>query len=138
MSLDRIRKEWRSICGLALMFIIAAVSLGVDIVFPNDKFWFQRSGALITLAGVWLQYSKLVSTWKQAFDSEMKGETQADRLEAGKGSWMSDSLKENRATRQFVIRLHEIVTAKSTKDKLSVFLMVCGTLVWAYGDLLFR
>ena len=138
MSPNNLRKEGISICILALFFIITAASFYVDLTNPNDKFWFQRSGALITVAGVWFQYMKIVSTWKQAFENEINHMPTKESLESGQGLWMSDMAKEGWRTRDFVKRIHSIVTAKSPKDVISILLVVSGTLIWAYGDLPFR
>ena len=138
MSLENLRKEGASICIIAVAIIVTAVSLFVDITFHNEVFWFQRSGAVMTVAGVWFQYRKIVSTWTQAFESEINYIPTKESSESGQGIKMSDIAKESWQTRDFVKRIHDIVTAKSPKDLISIFLVVSGTLIWAYGDLPFR
>ncbi|HHQ4482492.1 hypothetical protein ACET8J_04395 [Aeromonas veronii] len=138
MLLNCIRDEWRSICGLTLIFLITAVSLYTDLAFPNDKYWFQRSGALITIASVWFQYQKIANSWAQAFENEINNIPTKTSSESGQGISMRAMAQEGWDSRDFIKRIHNMITAKSKKDVISLLLVVAGTLIWAYGDLPFR
>jgi hypothetical protein len=120
------------------MVAISLVSAYVDFSSSNDFFWFQRSGALIVLAGANLQYSKLVTLWKKAFEREMAIEPVESRIASGQGISMLAMAKESVQTRDFAIRIHDAVTEKSMKDVVAIFLIVLGTVVWGYGDLPFK
>ena len=133
-----LKDEKFSVLFTVSMVALALVAICVDLAAPNDKYWFQRSGALIALAGVELQYARLISTWQKAWQREMAIEPVESRLASGKGVSMLAMAKESVQTRDFAIRIHRIVTEKSRKDVVAVVLVVVGTIVWAYGDLPFR
>lgn len=138
MTLTFLKDEKFSVFFTCLMLAIALLALYVDFTSPNDKHWFQRSGALIALAGVELQYARLVSTWQKAWQREMAIEPVESRLASGQGVSMLAMAKESVQTRDFAIRIHNIITEKSRKDVVAVALIVAGTIVWAYGDIPFR
>ena len=120
------------------MVVIFVASCCVDIFFPNEIYWFQRSGALIVLAGVGLQYSKLVSLWKKSgyrntiADSDLDPETPEHVKKIG-GTGAVE-----KAAFDLSVRNHDMITSKSLNDKIAFVMMVLGTLVWAYGDILFH
>jgi len=124
--------------AIAIISIYFDYQLYLDSIDNNESFWFQRSGALIVLAGVELQYSKLVNLWKKAFDQEMSLESVESKIGSGQGISMLEMAKDSVKTRDFTIRIHTVITEKSKKDTIAVLLMVIGTVVWAYGDLPFK
>lgn len=138
MILDVLKNERFSVVFTSLMVLLSAVSLYVDFVSPNDTYWFQRSGALIVLAGVNLQYAKLITLWKKALEKEMTIEPVESRVASGQEIGMFQMAKESELTRAFSIRIHDIVTEKSMKDVIAVPLIVFGTAMWGYGDLPFK
>jgi hypothetical protein len=120
------------------MVAMSLASGYIDFSLSNDVFWFQRSGALIVLAGANLQYSKLVSLWRMALEREMAIEHVESQISSGQGISMLAMAKESVQTRDFAIRIHDVVTEKSMKDVIAIFLIVLGTVVWGYGDLPFK
>lgn len=138
MILDVLKNERFSVIYTSLMVFLSGASLYVDFAAPNDVYWFQRSGALIVLAGVNLQYAKLVALWKKALERETAVEPVESRVASGQGISLLQTAKESETTRAFAIRIHDIVTEKSAKDGIAVFLIVFGTAMWGYGDLPFK
>ncbi|EKT4442749.1 TPA: hypothetical protein R9Y59_001671 [Stenotrophomonas maltophilia] len=121
-----------------LMVVIAIAACVVDWYSPNEYFWFQRSGALLVLAGVSLQYSKLTSSWKQRLDPAYFGKTTEERIRDGSGISMLAEAEALDQTRKLVAELHQIVAEPDLRDFFSVAFAIVGTLVWALGDVPFR
>lgn len=138
MILDILKNERFSVAFTSLMVLLSGVSLYVDFASPNDMYWFQRSGALIVLAGVNLQYAKLITLWKKALEREMAIEPVESKIASGNGISMLTMAKESEQTRAFAIQIYDVVTEKSMKDVIAVLLIVFGTVMWAYGDSPFR
>ena len=135
---DALKTERFSVVFTGLMVVLSAISLYVDLSAPNDAYWFQRSGALIVLAGANLQYAKLVGLWKKAFEREMALEPVESRIASGKGLGILEMAKDSVQTRDFSIRIYETVTEKSMKDVIAVFFIVFATVIWGYGDIPFK
>jgi len=52
-------KVYKTDITLALLAVLpAGISLGLDLLQSNDYFWFQRSGALMVLFGVLLDFNQ--------------------------------------------------------------------------------
>ena len=127
--------------SITFSFVILAASIAsiiFDFLTPNDFYWFQRSGALIVLAGVELQYSNLMSVWKKAVEREKNIESVVSRIASAKGIGMKELAEESEKTRAFALRIHETVTSKSTKEVFAVAFIIAGTVIWGYGDLPFK
>jgi hypothetical protein len=118
--------------------VFAGVSFYWDLSHKNEVFWFQRSGALLVLAGANLQFAKLAELWKRALEAETKVPTVEEKIASGHGISMAATARESSATRDFAIRIHKMVTEKSRKDVLAVIFIVAGTVIWGYGDLPFK
>lgn len=127
-----------SLFFLATVFVLTLASLIGDFLLPEKHYWFQRSGALIVLAGVELQYAKLVDLWNRALEGEMTVEPVESRIASGQGVSLLSTARESETTRKLAVRLHTLVTEKSPKDILAVACIIVGTIVWAYGDLPFK
>ncbi len=133
-----IKNERFCIFFTVLMLVLAGASWYADSSVKNDFYWFQRSGALIVLAGANLQYSKLVNLWEKAFQREMALEPVSSKIASGQGISMLSMANESVQTRDFAIRIHDIVTEKSMKDVWAVIFIIAGTVIWGYGDIPFR
>lgn len=127
-----------SLFFLVTVLVLAIASLVGDFLLQDTDYWFQRSGALIVLAGVELQYAKLVDLWNRALQAEMNLEPVDSRIASGKGISLLGTAKESETTRNLAIRIHSLVTEKSPKDVLAVACIIIGTIIWAYGDLPFK
>jgi hypothetical protein len=138
MIFDILKNERFSVVFPSLMLFLSGVSLYVDFSASNDVYWFQRSGALIVLAGLSLQYAKLVALWKKALERETAVEPVESRVTSGQGIGLIQTAKESEATLAFAIRIHDIVTEKSAKDVIAIFHIVVGTTMWGYSDLPFK
>ncbi|WP_057972903.1 hypothetical protein [Lysobacter antibioticus] len=120
------------------MVMLSLVGLWLDITLKDGFYWFQRTGALLVLAGVELQYAKLTSLWKNELGDELNAPTVRERLSSGQGISMLQEAQAAEATRGLAVRLHRIVTDKSMKDVAAVISLIIGTIIWAFGDLPFR
>lgn len=122
----------------AAMLALSAASLWLDIAHRNEVFWFQRSGALLVLAGANLQYAKIVDLWRSALDVQARIPTAEEKIANGQGIGMRAAAEESSETRDLAIRIHNMVTEKSGKDIVAVIFIVAGTVIWGYGDLPFK
>lgn len=132
------QSERFSVFFASLVVLLAVVGLYIDVTLEDGFFWFQRTGALLVLAGVELQYAKLTSMWKSELDGALSVPTVQERIKTGQGVSMLDEAKTSEATRRLAIRLHRMVTEKSAKDVLAVAFVITGTIIWGFGDLPFR
>jgi hypothetical protein len=135
---ELLKNERFSIVFSATIIVVSAGSLLYDFFVLNEMYWFQRSGALLVLAGVELQYSKITALWKKAVERERAIEPVESRIESGKGIKMSELAEESERTRAFALRIHDTLTGKSAKEIVAVVFIITGTIVWAYGDIPFR
>jgi hypothetical protein len=138
MNLSFIRNNRFPIFFTLAMLALTFVSLWWDITHKNEVYWFQRAGALVVLAGANLQYAKVVDLWKRALEVESNLPSVEERIASGQGISMSATAKETSETHAFAIRIHGMVTEKSRKDVLAILFILFGTVIWAYGDLLFK
>jgi hypothetical protein len=126
--------------GFFALFMVALAlgGLYLDWSLKDDFYWFQRSGALLVLAGVELQYAKLKSMWKEGLEEALAIPSVAQRIASGQGVSLRQEAETADATRRLLVRLHMLVTEKSLKDVLAVVFLIVGTVVWGFGDLPFR
>lgn len=121
------------------MVFFTGISLYVDWMYKNDFYWFQRAGALLVLTGIELQYAKLTSLWKNELEKELAAISLVhERIKSGQGISMLQEAASSEQTRGLAIRLHCLVTEKSSKDVWAVMFIITGTMIWAFGDLPFR
>lgn len=132
------QNEAFSVFFASFMVLLAVVGLVLDFSLEEDFYWFQRTGALLVLAGVELQYAKLTSMWKSELDSSLSVPTVQERIDSGQGVSMLEEAKTSEATRKLAMLLHRMVTEKSAKDVWAVAFVIVGTIVWGFGDLPFR
>ena len=133
-----LNNEKFSIFFSSLMLIIFGASYYIDAFYPNDTYWFQRSGALIVLAAVQLQYSKISSLWEKAghYMAIPSSELDPETPEHVKRIGGMTSIE--KTTLDLSVQNHEMITNKSYKDTIAVLMIILGTVVWAYGDIPFR
>lgn len=60
------------------------------------------------------------------------------KISSGDGISLIELSRESHETRNFVIRIFQIVTEKSLKDEFGVLFIIIGGAIWAYGDLIFK
>jgi hypothetical protein len=133
-----IENEKFSIFFTLVIVVLGISSLARDLMTPNETYWFQRSGALLVLAGVGLQYSRINALWQSEMNREKEIESVASRIESGNGINMKELAEESQKTRAFALRIFDTVTTKSIKEVIAVSLIVGGTIIWGYGDLPFK
>ena len=119
------------------MILVCTVSVAADLTVEQLRYWFQRSGALVVIAAMQLQYSKLVSLWKQAIATEQQIDPVVARLERDERISMKSAHDESAATRNFAVRLHGLLTQRDIRDVWATVFLIVGTLIWSYGDLPF-
>ena len=132
------QNERFSVFFASFMVLLAGIGLYLDWTLKDGFYWFQRTGALLVLAGVELQYAKLTSMWRSELDRELSVPTVQERISSGQGVSMLQEAKNSEATRGLAIRLHRLVTEKSAKDVWAVAFVIGGTIIWGFGDLPFR
>ncbi|UIP30292.1 hypothetical protein [Photobacterium sp. TLY01] len=136
--MELIKNNRFSVSFSFLMILIAVISLIADFITSNPNFWFQRSGALIVLAGAELQYSSILSNWAKAKSREKEMLELEAKIAQGNGISMSGIYQELAKTRNFSIEIHELITQKSQKQSVAIFFIVLGTVIWGYGDMPFK
>lgn len=117
---------------------LSVAGLTLDIWLRDQNFWFQRSGALLTLAGIQLQYAKIASLWRLQLKNELGQETVAHKLASGKGVGLKETAENEERTRRLAQRLYGIVTGRDSRDVWAVALIIVGTIVWGFCDLPFK
>jgi pheromone shutdown protein TraB len=122
----------------ALVILLSCAGLFLDISLKDGHFWFQRSGALLTLAGVELQYAKLLTVWRMQLGAILDRESVQSRLASGKGVGLLETAREAEDARNLAQSLYNIITGKSAADIWAVALIVVGTLIWGFADLPFK
>lgn len=121
-----------------LLSVFAALaSLLADIYMRGEILWFSRSGALLVLTGALLEYQKLLKLWSSAKHVEQSLESVASRIKRGTGVGLKETAEESVQTRDFAIRIYDVLTKKDKTEVCAVIMVVLGTLVWAYGDIPF-
>lgn len=143
--LEILRKEKFSIFLTILTVAICVVSFLADIFSTEAIYWFQRSGALIVLAGVELQYSRLNSVHIPAtiyytipssvLDPDIQ---QFQKENYGISDIEKTSLDIAANSQEIATETSALVTKKMLKDSIAILLIVIGTAIWAYGDLPFK
>jgi hypothetical protein len=133
-----IKNEKFSIIFTTCMILAGIISFTIDLLLKNELYWFQRSGALLVLAGVELQYSRLTMLWQSAVNREREIEPVQSRIDSGKGIGMKELAEESEKTRAFALRIFDAVTTKSKKEIIAISLIISGTFIWGYGDLPFK
>jgi hypothetical protein len=136
--MDLIKNNWFSISFSVLMILVAIISLIADFLASGQNFWFQRSGALIVLAGAELQYSSILSNWAKAKSRETEMLELEAELAKGNGIKMTEIYQQLAKTRNFSIEIHELITQKSQKQSVAIFFIILGTVIWGYGDMPFN
>lgn len=126
-----------AIIFVIIAVLITAISFYVDFVFKCDINWFSRSGALLALSGASLEYGKLLKLWESAKHNEQSLESVKSRIERKAGVGLKETAEESVQTRDFAIRIYDVLTQKDKLDILAFILVVAGTLIWAYGDIPF-
>ena len=122
----------------ALMIVFSVAALVADILLKDGTYWFQRSGALLTLAGIELQYAKLLSVWRLQLTPVLTRESVQARIASGKGVSSLDTAREAEEAKNLAQSLYNIVTGKSANDTWAVSLIIAGTIIWAFADLPFK
>ncbi|MBE4008478.1 hypothetical protein HJ134_23035 [Vibrio parahaemolyticus] len=117
--------------------VIAVVSFVVDYKFDCETYWFTRSGALIALSGALLEYSKLMKLWASSKQNEQSLESVSTRIKKGSGVGLKEVAEESVQTRDFAIRIYNVLTNKDKVDVYALIMAISGTLIWAYGDIPF-
>lgn len=121
-----------------ILILLSLGSLFLDLFAFAPTNWFQRSGALLILAGIQLQFSKLVGTWRAAIAKEEPALTVDERLARGMKVSMHGEADQSARTRNFALELHRLLTARSKEDIGALALILIGTVVSSYGDIPFR
>jgi hypothetical protein len=115
---------------------VAVIAVSISIYFDRDTchwVWFQRSGSLVALIGAVLGYRSIVR-----LGIEGVGATTPPAIMAKVVS-IDDSGPVQMGN--FAIDEHtQRLLNEAAYDKLAgfvgAFLIICGTLIWGYGDLL--
>ena len=126
-------KHARNFCWL--MVALAVVSMAVDLWENDQTYLFARAGALLTIAGVNLQYVKLIQLWDTTLKGQITRPPVEERIASGSGVELGDAARQAEEAQNLARSLHGLVTEKSLKDVLAIRFIVFGTLIWAYGDL---
>jgi len=107
-------KVYKTDITLALLAVLpAGISLGLDLLQSNDYFWFQRSGALMVLFGVLLDFNQ-----NQYQKTQESTGVKINGIPAIIGSSMP--------------------LARKRIQVFSIALAVLGTFIWGYGDIPFK
>lgn len=132
------KTEWFSILFSLTIISISIASAGYDLYSPNETYWFQRSGALVVLAGVELQYSAITALWPKNLESVAESSGRTSPMVAGQGFDIRGLAEGSERTRMFAPRVHDTVSRGRCKETFAVGLIVVGTMIWGYGDLSFK
>jgi len=109
-----IREYWIDILFTLLAVIPVCVSLYIDInTIENEYYWFQRSGSIMVLFAVALDFEQSKYT---------KTKESSSLMIEGKPAIIGQVLS---ITRVYI-------------QRFSIVLIVLGTAIWGYGDLLFK
>lgn len=100
-------------------FTLLSLSMSIALC---DVEWFQASGAIVTLGGVLLAARKII---RLGYEDFVRDERTLD------GGTMDERTPEQlEASRQFDLDMQAYPQ--------SIFLIITGTLIWAYGGILLR
>jgi hypothetical protein len=121
-----------------LMIVLSIAALIADFVLKDNTYWFQRSGAFLTLAGVELQYAKLLSIWRMQLTPVLSRDSVQARIASGKGVSLLETAQESEEAKNLAQSLYNIVTGKNVSDIWAVSLIIAGTIIWAFADLPFK
>lgn len=102
---------------VSLLFLTAGVALSVLL---NDWHWFARSGSLVVVAGI------LLTSW-QLIDN-------AQRLDVHFSDSSHDWAETAESRKR--VRKHIKDDASWHNERYGLYLLIAGTLVWGFGDLL--
>lgn len=117
--------------------VISILSFYLDFNYKCETYWFPRAGALLALSGAILEFSKLMKLWGLSKQTEQSIESVESRIDRGAGIGMRELATESVHTRNFTIRIYNVLTQKDITDKYAFILVVAGTVIWAYGDIPF-
>ncbi len=97
---------------------LLVVFFSIDMIYAdgnNDTYWFQRSGSVVVVLAAWLEYRQI----KPFFDVLKLKDKAANAGNKYFGLWAED-------------------TVRNFFSGIALFLAIAGTIVWGYGDLLFK
>ena len=112
--------------------LVVVISIRSDIG-ATSWMWFQRSGAVVVLTGALLGYRSIIRLGKQGVGGASVQWAKGTLLSVDdSGPIQKVKLKYDRETAE---RFRQDELDKSA-GYVGVWMMVLGTLIWAYGDLL--
>ncbi len=101
-------------------FLFGILSLSLSI-YKNDVEWFQASGAIITICGVILASRKII---RLGIENFIKDEQTTD---GGSFSPTQAEIESDKQVKKDIDAYH-----------ISIWLLIIGTFIWAYGGIILR
>jgi len=131
------------------LLLISVLVVGVFGIMPSlqcsDWSWFSRSGALLVIFGAYFAWADFLAEIKKTFEKErskIDDETKQKKglLEDNSfGEIVNPEYASNLIEKQEKEALSVVASEEKLKVQLyrnvEIFIMVLGTLIWAYGDL---
>jgi len=114
---------------LTLGIIFSAVSLYIDIQSVSETTWFARSGSIVVLLAVVVEY-RLSSYLYDDIDTAAK---KTARKKAVMPSFSDNSLTDGLVKANFTSK-PKPPKSRSILAFVSHFLVILGTVIWGYGD----
>ena len=106
-------KEYKiEIILLIFSFLIVFISFFLSLSYENKFLWFQRSGSIMVLFGIIIEY-KLNNIFIKNFNKKM-----------------NIGIHKNKPI------LHKNKKEYNNVEKITHIFLIIGTLIWGYGDLL--
>jgi len=105
---------------VTISIIFGIISLFFSLKY-NDTEWFQASGAIITIAGIILASRKIIRLGTKNYIKDAREDDYGGIVENTK------EIKDNREFNKDIKSYH-----------VSIWLLIIGTFIWAYGGIVLR
>ena len=105
---------------ITFSFLFSIISFFFSI-YKNDAEWFQASGAIVTIGGVVLASRKII---RLGIENFIKDE---ETIDGGSFSPTSNEIESDNQFKKDIDAYH-----------FSIFLLIIGTLIWAYGGTIIK
>ena len=125
------------------LFIIITAFISAKYIpdsFGESKYWFQRSGALVSLITIWVEVKFLDIISKRTIFNEIIGlKDMLSHHIPGINVMFIDEDKERKNNSDNIQFIKDQTKNRARFFNGVVFInLVIGTLVWAYGDLIYK
>lgn len=128
MKFGKYNKEWLL---LVISILFSMASMFVDVQTVDDTIWFQRSGAVLVLFAAIVEYRLASYSHDEVYDAiKVTAKKRAVMPNISNNDLVNGLIKSNIASKPETPKYRKVLKL------FAHVLIVLGTAIWGYGDLL--